>query len=136
MWNTGEIAADIEIANFAGNDSCIAMGEGAKFQVFSFNDRHGQLSKQKGDGCPSPFDLVIYDGYLFSGLHGKNRYKLAIFLGGAEKYGAWYFCEDCMVAANANACAWVPLGAALAQNDIACNNGFTAEAFYAQTLTS
>lgn len=72
---------------------------------------------------------------LFSGLHWKNRYKLLVILGAAEKHGAWNFCKNCMVAANANACAWMPLCAALAQNDVACNNGFTAEAFYAQTLT-
>ena len=68
---------------------------------------------------------------LLSGLHRQNGNQLPVLLGAAEGHGAWDFCEYCVVAANANAGAWMPLGAALAQDDVSGHNGFTAEAFYA-----
>ncbi len=72
---------------------------------------------------------VLFSRYL----HRDNRYARTATLAGAERYMAFGYCKNRMVTAHADIFAWMPLGAALAHNDVTRDDMFATEFLYAQS---
>src|SRR5690606_36910641 len=86
-------------------------------------------------GNRSPAGFIRPAG-LFGGLCRSDRYEDFRVGTGAEGHRAVHECIDGVVLAQANAGAGMPLGAALADDDIASDDGFATELLDAETTAS
>ena len=68
-----------------------------------------------------------------AGFHGRNidAAPLAV-----EINVAVYQRKNCVVVAQSNVLAWMPLGSSLADDDVTCDDSFATEFFYAKSLTA
>lgn len=71
---------------------------------------------------------------LRSNCHWVHGYKGSAVCFGLERHNAVSFCEQSMICTHAYICTRMPLGTALANNDIACDNSFATEFFNAKAF--
>ena len=105
-----------------------------------------RVENKRGAVFPAPLvvEYVVSPGWscrpaadasrlpLFRGLRRDDRHERAITGPGAELYLARDLGKDGVILAHADIVAGVPFGAALAQDDIAGDDGFATEFFHAQ----
>ena len=92
---------------------------------------------KKGDRRkPIPSNHLVGKFGLLCGLrHGENRNKGAAFQALVKLHGTFGSCKDRVILAHADAHAWPHLGATLAHDDVAGNDGFAAKFLYTKTTT-